>query len=324
VRRFRFAAGTAVIRDLLPVIRRAGPDLVVVLAHAGGVCQSGGCSGEIVNVARGLDSAGVDLIIGGHVHGPLNAVINGIPLMHARPQGADLGVADVVRRDDGRLVVRTRLETVWSDAVVPDQDLAAMVAAYRRTTDTVAARPIATLHAALVRSRGESPLGRLLADAIRATGRADVGLVNAGGIRSDLPAGTVTYGQLFEVVPFGNEVVRLTLSGETLLRALEHVVRGRRLEAYVSGLEVRYDPRRQAGARVMSARLSDGRTVTAGQRYTLAVQDFVAQGGDGFTMLTGLPMEGTGRADLDGVIDYLRVLHQPVVPPAEERIRLAP
>jgi 5'-nucleotidase len=137
-----------------------------------------------------------------------------------------------------------------------------------------------------------------------------------GGIRADLPAGQINYGQLFEVQPFENGLVKLTLSGSRLRQALEHALDSRGTPtAHLAGAKVLYDPRRPAGKRVRRVELPDGRPLRSDAMYTLAVDDFVAAGGEGYTMLLGLPAIPAGMLDVNGLITYLRRLPQPVVAP---------
>src|SRR5439155_7072980 len=87
---------------------------------------------------------------------------------------------------------------------------------------------------------------------------------STGGFRADLPAGTVTYGDLYAVQPFQNRLVRLFARGEVLQQALEHAVAGDRADAHVSGLEVWYDPRERVGHRVTKVRLTNGQGLENG------------------------------------------------------------
>jgi 2',3'-cyclic-nucleotide 2'-phosphodiesterase (5'-nucleotidase family) len=114
--------------------------------------------------------------------------------------------------------------------------------------------------------------------------------------------------------------VRLTIRGDSLLRAFEFIV-GQEIDAHVSGVEVTYHPTRRAGQRVARARLSDGREVKRGERYTLAVNDFMAEGGSGFTMLRGAALEQAGMTDLEALVSYLQRLPQPVEVPPTTRLR---
>ena len=179
----------AAVRGVLPAARAAA-DVVIVLAHAGEVCDSGACRGEILDLANALDSGSVDLILSGHTHQRVDTVVHGIPLVEAGSSGRVIAVVDFVRKAGGGRQVRTRLETPWADAVTPDRDLTAAEAREERAVDSLTARTVATLRTALGRSGAEYPLGRLLADAYRNIGKADVAIMNNGGIRADLPRGT--------------------------------------------------------------------------------------------------------------------------------------
>jgi 2',3'-cyclic-nucleotide 2'-phosphodiesterase (5'-nucleotidase family) len=129
----------------------------------------------------------------------------------------------------------------------------------------------------------------------------------------------VTYGDLLQVQPFANRVVRLSVTGEQLLQALEHVVADSTPAGHVSGIEVWYDPNAR-GRRITKTRLPNGRSVDRRRRYTLAVNDFVAAGGSGFAMLRSLPQEDSGLGDVDALARYLAALRQPVEGPPGPRL----
>ena len=326
-----FGDGAAAVRRVLPQARAAA-DFVIVVAHEGAFCDgppatdpvpAPACHGDILDIARGLDSASVDLIVSGHTHSLVNTVVNGIPIVQARSSGAGIAVVDFVRLRGTKRQVRARIETPYTDQVRPDAALGDTLRVYQRAIETVRSRPVARVKVELRRTGQEYGLGRLIADAQRNVAQADVAIVNNGGIRADLAAGAVTYGDLYEVQPFQNRLVRLLATGKVLKEALEHVVAGDRADAHVSGLEVWYDPGKRAGQRVTKLTLADGRGVDDGRTYTVAVSDFLAAGGSGFTMLRGLPADDAGLVDLDALIRYLSELRSPVEPPADERIHRA-
>src|SRR5437879_5873357 len=97
VRGLAFAAGAQAVRRALPRAR-AGADVVIVVAHAGAVCDSGPCHGEVLDLARGLDSGSVNLIVAGHTHRGLSTRVNGIPIVEAGSSGNAIAGADFVRR----------------------------------------------------------------------------------------------------------------------------------------------------------------------------------------------------------------------------------
>ena len=281
------------------------------MAHSGGFCNPA-CTGEIFNVARKLDSGSVDLIVSGHTHSEINTSVNGIRIVQARSHGTNLAVVDWVRRADGRNELQPRILTVWTDSIRPDTVLARAMERHAVRVRQIAARPVAQLKFPLPKKTGDYPLGHLIADAVRVAARSDVGLMNNGGIRASLPQGPVTYGQVYQVQPFDHQIVKLTVTGDSLLQALELVVRGAQPDANVSGVEIWYDPGREPGKRIRRARLLDGREIEKGKSYTLAVPDFLAVGGSGFSMLKASPLERTSQSDIEALINYLRRLPAPV------------
>ena len=176
---------------------------------------------------------------------------------------------------------------------------------------------------ALDREGPEYALGRLIADAFRTIARADVSIVNNGGIRTGLPAGAVSFGDMYQVLPFQNRLVTLRVKGAVIRQALEHAVDGAAPDAHVSGLEVWYDPRHRVGRRITKIKLANGKDLSSGATYTLAVGDFLAAGGSGYAMLKPFPVTDVGITDLDAVLRYLTILRQPVDAPRDSRFHAA-
>jgi len=318
VRGLAFGDPVAAVRRLLPQARAAG-DYVIVVAHIGAFCDADACHGEIIDLARGLDSGAVDLIVSGHTHSLVNTVVNGIPIVQARSSGAGIAVVDFVRVGGGRREVRARIETPFTDRVSLDPALAEALRLDMLAIDAITSRPVARFGIEMRRRHEEYGLGRLIADAQRNIAKTDVALINNGGIRADVDAGLATYGDLFRVEPFQNRLLRLVVSGEVLKAALEHALAGDRPDAHVAGIEVWYDPRKPVGRRIEKLRLADGKGVDDNRSYSLAVSDFMAAGGGGYAMLRGLPSADVGVTDLDALIQYLAVLRQPIAPPDDAR-----
>jgi 5'-nucleotidase len=190
--------------------------------------------------------------------------------------------------------------------------MAELVETYRIRADSLASQVVATIKLPLARSGDQYRLGSLIAAARRNVLRADVGLVSNTSIRADLPAGPVTYGQLFETQPSQHRLVKLTLSGMQLQEVLEHALdRGGGPTAHVAGVKVRYHERGR-NRRIQSVELLGGRKLRKDGTYTLATDDFLSTGGDGYTMLAGVPSEPGGMLDVEALVMYLRRLPQPV------------
>jgi 2',3'-cyclic-nucleotide 2'-phosphodiesterase (5'-nucleotidase family) len=138
---------------------------------------------------------------------------------------------------------------------------------------------------------GETAIGGLFADVLRRALKADVALLNGGGIRGDrlFPAGhELTRRDILSALPFGNTAVLLSLEGKALRAALEEGLEDAQdltgAFPQVSGLEVKADVSRPPGQRVVSVRVG-GKPLDDGATYTLATNDYLARGGDGYTAL---------------------------------------
>jgi len=190
-------------------------------------------------------------------------------VVEARSEGTAYSAIDLtIDLATGTVVAKSaRIFTTWGDegpGREPVKRIARLVATAASATAATVGRQIGSAAATIRREQslsGESALGDLIADAQRAAAGTDLAFMNGGGMRGDLEAGPVTFGALYAVQPFGNTVLRLTLSGEQILRLLEQQWSGPYARAphllATSGLTYRYDLRRPA-ARTPTA-LSRGR-----------------------------------------------------------------
>ena len=316
-----FRPAPEAIRDVLDDVARQSPDVTILLAHEGAECSGDVCKGDVLGLARSLSRAGIDLIVGGHRHERVVTTVADVPVVIARSSGTAVGVADLRRNAGRRPSFRTDVLTAWADSITPDTAMATFIDGQERRVNAIANRRVGRLKYALDRDGSEYPLGNLIADARRNALRADIGLVNNGGIRTSLPAGDITYGQLFAVQPFQNELVAVTLTGREVREMLEHVLADGRPDAHVGGITVEYDPDARRGRRVGDVRLANGRKLENGRRYTVATDDYTAGGGSGFEIFVGKPVRGSGIFDVDGLAAYLGRLPSPVEAPDADRFR---
>ena len=316
----RFVDPIPVVVQRARALRERGAHLVIVVAHAGAFCDDEGddrCAGEIVELARGV-GRDVDLIVSGHTHSLVQTLEAGPPIVQARSNGRAVGVVDLIPGQPPVVMVRD----VLTDSVAASPRIDSLA---RRAAGAVASRVsarVAEIPAHLQRSGEQFPLGHLIADAQRWAAKADVAVMNNGGIRADLPAGTATYGRLYEVQPFGNPLQRFTLRGSQLRAYLEKLVGGRTPpRVHVSGVTLNYDPAAPSGHRIVSATLSNGRPLVDTAEYTLVMNSFMATGGDGLGLgASAVQSEPLTVIDLDALIRYLRQLPQPIRAPMERRI----
>jgi 5'-nucleotidase len=213
---------------------------------------------------------------------------------------------------------------------------------YRTAVAPIANRVVGSISEDITRTptaAGETPLGDVIADAQLAYTQANgavIALMNPGGIRADFDAeasaggeavGQITYGEAFTVQPFNNLVVTQTLTGAQLKEVLEQQFTGyagqssTKILQVSAGLTYSYDRTAALGSRVSALSLN-GTAIDPAASYRVTTNDFLANGGDGFTNLTA----GTERTtapgfDIDALVAYLGA-GAPVAPGPADRITL--
>lgn len=154
----------------------------------------------------------------------------------------------------------------------------------------------------LVRTQ-EHQLGNFISDALREFADADIGIMNGGGIRGGLTTGDITVGDVLKILPFDNKVTVLNVTGQTLWDALENGVSGypetHGRFPQVSGIRYTFDASKPIGERIVSITKSDGSPIKMDAWYKLACNDFMAGGGDGYSMFNVLNPDGGMGSDAD-------------------------
>jgi 5'-nucleotidase len=317
------------INKVLPAMRAQGAQVFVVLIHEGGhtgeafdktYCD--GLEGPIVGIVKKLDPA-IRLVITGHSHKGYLCKVDGRVVTQADAMGHLLSrIRMKVDPVSGKVEdIGVRNVVMAPGAFTPDPKLAAYLRDVRARSTAELARPVARVGAAGFARKeneaGESPLGDLIADAVAAATRGQgvqVGFMNPGGIRKDLEAGAdgvVSFGQAQAVLPFGNTLVVLDLTGAQLRAVLEQQWdrQGERYMLQVSrSLSYAWDSTRPVGQRLVPGSLKvDGKPVNDAQTYRIVANNFLADGGDFFPALArGSNRLDTGMRDLDALIGYLK------------------
>ncbi len=308
------AYGIAASRDAA-TLKAEGADFVVVLSHGGEALDR--------DLARQVRD--VDLILGGHDH-LARIVYDGRDMSAAAgSQGEYIAKTTIVldrieKRGKLRLVWEPSFELISTTGVTPEPSVQVRVDAFAATLDAELGQVIGKTETELdtrrasIRSK-ETGFGNLVADAIRTATASDLGLTNGGGIRGDTiyEAGTeLTRKTILTELPFGNATVKLELTGAQVRAALEHGVsdieNGAGRFPQVSGLSFSFDASKPAGSRVTVVSVA-GQPLNDGASYTLATNDYVAGGGDGYAAFTGATVliDGDAGGLLAGqVIDYVK------------------
>jgi 5'-nucleotidase len=285
------------------------------------------------NIVFTLDDD-VDVVCAAHAHCFTNALVanrNGrkILVTQAFAKGTayakiDLKI-DTLTRD---VVSKTaRIITAYADTgpgLTPDSAIASMVQSAKNKVAPITGKVIGTATGAISakqNSAGESALGDLITDAQRSAMSTDFAFMNSGGIRANLDSGTVTWGELYTIQPFGNYCVSMGLTG----RQIYDVLNAQWADPsdikmlQISGLSYTWDNGRPPTDRVIDVR-KNGVSINKNATYSVAINSFLATGGDNFSAFKNGTNNKNGPIDLDALVNYLSKLPQPFTKTIDDRI----
>ncbi len=315
VRSLEFKPMLQELQRVLPEVRKAGATVVILLVHAGvGVHEeSGDLHGPVAELARSLKPGEVDLILSGHWHLPVAGEVNGIPILQTWSSGLSFARADLLVDPESKRVMADRVNLHDSTfffrsdrdgrplmfagrTIKPVPRFVRKLRRFRKSIAHLQSIRLGRADANLVHKQDlDSSVGNLVTDAMRASDDAiDVAMYNSGGLRTNIPKGVITFGRIYEVVPFDNNLVKVSLTGTQVREVLEHGLSGPYGVMEISGLKVVFDPDRPPGKRCLSILTSDGKEVEDRKVYVVATNEFVLNGGDGyFTFARGKNIQNT-------------------------------
>ena len=304
VAHLRFGDDSAAAAPIVPRLRKAGASIVVAVGHIPGETDSTRrARGDVARLARGV--RGVDAFLGGHSHNVIDDRIEGASVMIAGALGAWLAVVDMVVDPVKHAVVekRQRMIQVLEGEAPVDSAWIGRVEHWNADIGPIAAEVLGRSAGALDRRRPEATIGNLITEAMRFVSDADIAMQNPGGMRANLAEGEITRGAIYDIMPFDNTIVTERLTGDEVKLALEQGLRGERI-TQVSGIRYTVDLSRPAGSRVTALAMADGTPIEPAKLYKVAVNNFMASGGDNFDVLangrektdTGLLIRGAMEA----------------------------
>jgi 5'-nucleotidase len=314
---------------------------IVVLIHQGGrqttyqgSTQPGGViTGPIVDIVSRLDDE-VDVVVSGHAHSFTNGLLpsrTGKEILVTQAFSAGTAYADIDLQIDPAthdvVAKSASIVTTYADqepGLTPDPTVAQLVADAEAEVAPLVDQVIGEAASDILRvqnAAGESALGNLIADAQRQAMGTHFAFMNPGGIRADLFAGSVTWGELFTIQPFGNSLVKMDLTGSQIVTLLEQQWLNQPFPRMlqIAGLSYTWDNARPVGSRIVEVR-QNGTPIDPDAIYTVAVNSFMAAGGDNFMVLVAGTNRVGGPIDLDALIAYLQGLTQPFSSAIEGRI----
>jgi 5'-nucleotidase len=324
-------------------LKEKGVHTLVVLIHQGGYqvppssrLQEGEARlvGDIVPILSRLDGE-IDVVACGHTHTYHNTLFKNaggreMLVVQAWPKGT--GFADIhlaINRASGEVAAMdARIITTWADTgpgLHPDPSVAAMVQQAETMGNAIAREVIAEASIAITRrpnAAGESALGDLIADAQRQAMGTDFAFMHLEGIASDIEPGAITKADHYTVHPANLNLIKVEMTGAqiyTLLNQQWNDATGTGRFLQVSGLQYIWDAHRPAGHRIVAVMKND-LPLRKEAMYTVTINEYLAGGGEHFTVLTQARNHVVGPFAADALQDFFRSRPQPLHAGIEGRI----
>ncbi|MGI5998299.1 MAG: 5'-nucleotidase C-terminal domain-containing protein [Lutispora sp.] len=321
-----FANPVETAKKIVAELQEKEVDAIIALAHLG-------IDKETVDTSYLVrdNVEGIDLIIDGHSHSTLDTIDNegkDTKIVSTGEYNNNLGIVNLTFVD-GEL--KTVEPSVFSNEeaaeLETDADVIAIIEEVKEENKAITSVVVGKTDVELdgVREHvrgGETNLSNLITDAMLAASGADMAITNGGGIRASIDVGDITMEEIITVLPFGNYVIVKEYTGAQILAALEHGTANypelAGSFAQVAGVTFTLDLNEEAGKRVKDVKIG-GQPLDLEKTYKVATNDFMAVGGDGYTML----QEGNLVVELPGLdevlIEYVKGLESI---PAEVRPRM--
>ncbi|MBN6187969.1 bifunctional 2',3'-cyclic-nucleotide 2'-phosphodiesterase/3'-nucleotidase [Aneurinibacillus sp. BA2021] len=310
-------------------LKKQGIKAIVVLAHNPAVQDGKTDSYDATDIAERVDDE-VDVIFSAHNHVKVNKEVDNKLIVQAYSYGSAFSDVDLeLDPVTGEIVKKgAEIVTVYQKNYTPDAAVSAIMKKYEDQIAPIKAEVVGESKEALPKGYpsvsgelGDVALGNLIADGMKAAMNADFALMNGGGVRADLPAGNVTFGDLFAVQPFGNVLNKVTLSGADLETVLNNQITDRGLDFHIAGFTYTYtyDNATKTG-KVVDIFLPDGKRIERDKEYTVVVNNYMTGNVKYGIGALGTDIE-TGPDDLTATVEYVKSLPKPFEYKVEGRIK---
>ncbi|WP_433744908.1 5'-nucleotidase C-terminal domain-containing protein [Falsibacillus pallidus] len=314
------------INKYTKILKDQGVKAIVVLGHIPIEQNKDGGEGTADYIASHVDDE-VDIIFAGHNHQIVKREVDGKLIIEASEYGKafsavnleiDPTTGDIVKKD-GQIVLN------YQKDVTPDADVQAIVDKYAEKVNVVKNQVAGTTDMVLeggygVRGPvGDNALGNMIADGMAWKMDAEMALMNGGGIRADVDAGDITFGDLFAVQPFGNTLAKVTLTGDQLKAVMDSQISQKYGPDFsISGFKYTYD---HATNKVVSLELPDGTPVDPKEEYTVVVNNYMLDhAAYRIKEFAGDKVEN-GPTDIDATFEYVKAQTGPIEYYPESRIQ---
>lgn len=274
-------------------------DLIILLSHLG------------YNVDKKIaeEIEGIDIIIGGHSHTKVvyPTLVKKTIILQAWEHAKSIGILDITVENKNILKFNGYLEDIKPSIQEADRNIQSIVTDYNQRIlkiyDEVIGEATVDLDGDNVRSK-ETNLGNLIADIIRDVSKADIAIINSGSIRGSIRKGPIRVKDIYSVLPFDNYVLSLKVFGHQLKQILEDSLSGIENKEgrfpQISGMSLIYNSSNPPNQRLIMVNVGN-RALDDNKLYTVATNDFLAVGGDGYKVFRDI-LKDSNKFDISGGI----------------------
>lgn len=296
-------------KKYVPIVREDGADVVVLLTHIGSYQDGEAVSFESDSI--GLETAGADAIITSHSHKTVSGEIDSTPVVQGYYNGravTNIQIDYDTKEDEIKNITYGVNELYKNKAdYADDAKTVEIVNKYSEEVSPILDKELGVATTPLTRTTEDlSTLGEWTANVMLDASGAEIAATNAGGLRADINEGLVTMGTMYTVMPFDNVNSVWEMKGSDVKELFEYGFDNKINDPNMSfmqfaGVSVVYDENRPEGDRVVSLTLTNGDEVNADDTYKVVTNDFMASGGDGYSMFK----KGTMISEADPIRDLM-------------------
>lgn len=323
----RFTDEATAINKFVPDLQAMGVEAIVVLAHVPVEQDGASAKGEVAEIARNTNDA-VDIIFAAHNHQKVNAMVGNKLIVQAGEYGnafVDINIEiDPVTKD----IIKKSAEIVdvIQQNIQPDPVVGAILDKYLEQIAPKVNQIVGTSEVELLKGYptkeifGDMALGNMIADGMRWSMQSDFSLMNGGGVRDNIDVGPITWGELFNVQPFGNTLVKIEVTGQEFIEILNEMINPRYgPDSFISGASYTFDPSTNKVVRVV---LENGQNLDLADTYSLVVNNYMYYQTTAKYKLLGMYGKNfeQGPEDITATVEYVKSLGAPLNYQAEGRI----
>lgn len=290
------------------------PDVIIALTHLDSAqdAKTGvitGNAADLCNKVKGLDG-----VISAHSHLTVSGKVNNVPVVQANYNGRALAKLSIILDANGKVMtIAPSVNEIYKvkNNIVYDANMKFTYDTYDTELKPILGEKLGTATAELTHDRNTKGtvtlLGKWACDVMREKTGVQVAIQNGGGLRTSIPAGDITMGNLYEIMPFDNYLVTLELPGADLKKAIDHGINNPNItDGQFSGLKVTYDPNAPFEKRIVSITLENGTPIEDNKLYTVVINDFMLTGGDSYDFSHATNVKNTYIPIRDALVDYIK------------------